>query len=243
MSENADNTIELKDVKRKMRFSGKVIKTTLGGAIVDIGLDKPGIVHISRLHKGPVKRVEDHVEVGKEVEVWVQQVNKKAGYVELTMVEPMLFDWGELKSGMQVKGEVVRLEKFGVFIEIGAERPGLAHISELTHDYVREAGDVVKVGESVDAQILDIDRKKKQIKLSLKSLTEDPNKVVVDDDEEEDEVEVPTAMEMAIRKAMDKNGGGQDRAEVSAADSDTEISASEREAILARTLENKVRTE
>jgi len=243
MSENADNTIDLKDVKRKMRFSGKVIKTTLGGAIVDIGLDKPGIVHISRLHKGPVKRVEDHVEVGKEVEVWVQQVNKKAGYVELTMVEPMLFDWGELKSGMQVKGEVVRLEKFGVFIEIGAERPGLAHISELTHDYVREAGDVVKVGESVDAQILDIDRKKKQIKLSLKSLTEDPNKVVVDDDEEEDEVEVPTAMEMAIRKAMDKNGGGQDRAEVSAADSDTEISASEREAILARTLENKVRTE
>lgn len=241
MSEKTDGKLELKDIKRKMRFSGKVIKTTLAGAVVDIGLDNPGIIHISRMQKDPVKRVEDVVQIGQEVDVWVHQVNKRAGYVELTLLEPMLYDWGELKPGMQVKGEVIRLEKFGVFIEIGAERPGLAHISELTHDYVREAGDVVSVGESVDVQILDVDRKKKQIKLSLKSLKEDPNKVVEETEDEEEEIEVPTAMEMAIRKAMDKNGEGKQSA-VSSPQTEN-AGKDEREAILARTLENKVRTE
>ena len=65
---------------------------------------------------------------------------------------------------MSLKGKVVRLEKFGAFVEIGAERPGLVHISELTHDYIREVGDAVKVEEEVEVFIMEVDRKKKQIK-------------------------------------------------------------------------------
>ena len=56
--ENAEIT-SLADIKRKMQFNGTVIKTTLAGAIVDIGVEIPGVVHISQLQKEPVNRVED----------------------------------------------------------------------------------------------------------------------------------------------------------------------------------------
>lgn len=82
-----------------------------------------------------------------------------------------------VKQGMTVKGKVVRLEKFGAFIEIGAERPGLIHISELAHGYVRTPAEIVSEGDEVEAQVLDVNRRKKQIKLSLKALQPEPVKV------------------------------------------------------------------
>ncbi|MCH7663962.1 MAG: S1 RNA-binding domain-containing protein, partial [Chloroflexi bacterium] len=136
-----------KDIKRKTHFQGIVAKTSLAGAIIDIGLEKPGIVHISQIQKDPKIRMVDVLNVGDIVDVWVRQVNKNAEHLDLTMIEPVALEWGEMNSGDVVKGEVVRLEKFGAFIEIGAQRPGLAHISEITHDYIREIGDALKVGD------------------------------------------------------------------------------------------------
>ena len=77
-----------------------------------------------------------------------------------------------------VKGKIVRLEKFGAFVEIGAERPGLVHISEMAHGYVKVPGDVVKEGDEVEAQVLEVNRRKKQIKLSMKALLPEPEEVV-----------------------------------------------------------------
>jgi predicted RNA-binding protein with RPS1 domain len=248
MGEATASSVQIQDIKRKTHFSGKVVKTSLAGAIVDVGLDKPGMVHISQLKKGQVNRVEDVVKVGDDIDVWVRQVNKKTGHLDLTMIEPVGLDWGEIKSGMVIKGEVVKIEKFGAFIEIGAERPGLAHISELTHDYIREVGDAVKVGDEVEVQVLEIDRKKKQIKLSLKALQKDPSKVEIEEaqeeEEEEEEVIVPTAMELALKKAMDETKKGKKpKTEVESSEEESDIAVQEREAILERTLKNKVRTE
>jgi small subunit ribosomal protein S1 len=65
----------IKEIKNKMYFRGKVVKTTLAGALVDIGIDTPGMVHISQLQKSPVKRVEDVIHEGDEVDVWVRRVS------------------------------------------------------------------------------------------------------------------------------------------------------------------------
>ena len=54
------------------------------------------------------------------------------------MFKPLDLEWRDMKKGMTVKGTVVRLEKFGAFVEIGAERPGLVHISEMAHGYVKQ---------------------------------------------------------------------------------------------------------
>ena len=234
ISTGAPTTI--KEIRNKMHFRGKVLKISLAGALVDIGIDTPGMVHISQLQKTPVKRVEDVIHEGDEVDVWVKRVSPKKGRVELTMIEPLGLEWGEIKKDMVVTGKVVRLEKFGVFVDIGAERPGLVHISEMTHDYIRTPGDLVKEGDEIEVKVLDVIKPKKQIKLSMKALQEKPEEVVKTTIEKIDKREqhvreqhareqqahegekekvpaeepkdapVPTAMEMALREAMERKG-------------------------------------
>ena len=101
----------IKEIKNKMYFRGKVLKTTLAGALVDIGLETPGMVHISQLQKEPVKRVEDVIHEGDEVDVWVRRVSPKKGRIELTMFKPLGLEWGEIKKDMVVTGKVVRSGK------------------------------------------------------------------------------------------------------------------------------------
>jgi small subunit ribosomal protein S1 len=240
----------LEELKRKNHFTGKVVKTTLAGAIVDIGMDTPGVVHISQLTKEPVNRVEDVVQVGQTVDVWVRRVYAQKGRVELTMIEPLELEWREIKKDMVVKGKVSRLEKFGVFVDIGAERPGLVHVSELTHDYIRNPGDVVKEGDEVDVMVLGVNRQKKQIKLSMKALEEKPVKVakavlekpkegkVSGEPEKEKEEAVPTAMEMALREAMERVKTTEKAPESKAKRKGA--SQDELEKILTRTLKQKV---
>lgn len=245
---------KLEDIQRKAMYTGKVVKTTLAGIIVDIGLDTPGVVHISQISKDPVNRVEDVVQVGQTVEVWVRRVYPQKGRVELTMIKPLDLEWRELKKDMVVKGKVTRLEKFGVFVDIGAERPGLIHVSELTHDYIRNPSDVVKEGDEVEVKVLGVNRQKKQIKLSIKALEEPPVKVAKsalkeprekDRDRDEPEADkdepVPTAMEMALREAMNRareDDEGREAPETRSKRKSTNTHE-ELERIFSRTLKNK----
>ena len=96
--------------------------------------------------------------------------------IELTMIKPLGLEWREIDKDMVLKGKVVRIENFGVFVDIGAERPGLVHISEITHDYIKTPNDVVKEGDEVQVKVLAVNRQKKQIKLSMKALEEPPVK-------------------------------------------------------------------
>jgi small subunit ribosomal protein S1 len=152
----------------KTKLNGKVLKTTLAGALVDIGQGLPGVIHISQLSKDAVNKVEDVVKEGQIVEVWVRRVKKDR--IELTMIQPLALEWKEIEPDMVVKGKVVRLETYGAFIDIGAERPGMVHVSELAHGYVKTPGEIVKEGDEIEAKVIDVDRKKKQIKLSMKAL-------------------------------------------------------------------------
>ena len=152
----------------KTRLSGKVLKTTLAGALIDVGQNIPGVIHISQLSEEPVNKVEDVVREGQMIDVWVRRVKKDR--IELTMIKPLGLEWKEIEPDMVVKGKVVRLEAYGAFVDIGAERPGMVHVSELTHGYVKTPNEVVKEGDEVEAKVLDVNRKKKQIKLSIKAL-------------------------------------------------------------------------
>jgi small subunit ribosomal protein S1 len=239
----------IESIERKTQFTGKVVKTTLAGAIVDIGLDTPGVVHISQLTKDSVNRVEDVVQIGQTVDVWVRRVYPQKGRIELTMIKPLDLEWREIKKDMIIKGKVSRLEKFGVFVEIGAERPGLVHVSELTHDYIHDPSDVVKEGDEVEVMVLGVNRQKKQIKLSMKALEEKPVKEVkivqerskeAAEPEKEKDEPVPTAMEMALREAMERVKTTEKvpatKEKRKTADKD------ELEKILSRTLKQKVNT-
>lgn len=242
----------LEEIKRKAQYSGTVVKTTLAGAIVDIGVGVPGVVHISQLQKDPVNRVEDVVKVGQTVEVWVRRVYPQKSRIELTMIKPLDLEWREIKKDMVVKGKVTRIESFGVFVDIGAERPGLVHVSELTHDYIRDPKELVKEGDEVEAKVLGVNRQKKQIKLSMKALEERPQKPAkgaqkdapqnkeASEPEVEKEAPIPTAMEMALREAMERSKTHVE--EPGPKGRRKPAKKNELEQILNRTLEHKVRS-
>jgi small subunit ribosomal protein S1 len=245
-------TQELSNVKRKMHFTGTVLKTMLAGAVIDIGQEVPGVVHISQLREEPVNRVEDVIQVGQQVEVWVRRVFPKKKRIELTMIKPLDLEWREIEKDMVIKGKITRLEKFGVFVDIGAERSGLVHISEMTHGYIKSPGDMVKEGDEVEVKVLDVNRKKKQIKLSMKALEEPPIKVVkeqpqpkeqpkpVVEETEEKEEPVPTAMAMALREAMERS---RDRdQEYTSKGKKSKSSGNKNEDIFERTLQNRSRS-
>ena len=197
----------IENLEPKMKVAGKVLKTSLAGAIVDVGVGFPGVIHISKISKDSVSRVADVLKEGQTVEVWIQRVDPKTKKIELTMLEPLGMDWREIKPDMELTGVVTRIEKYGVFVVIQAERPGLVHISEMAHGYVRTPTDIVQKGQEVSVKILKVNRRKKQIKLSMKALEDPPvNEYVIDNDENEKKVVTPTAIEAAMRKAMDTNG-------------------------------------
>jgi small subunit ribosomal protein S1 len=238
---------DLSDIKRKMHFTGKVVKTTLAGAVVDIGLETPGVVHISQLQSKPVNRVEDVVEPGQTVDVWVRRVFPKKKRIELTMIEPLPLEWREIKRGMVVKGKVTRLEKFGAFVDIGTERPGLVHISEMAHDYIKSPSEVVKEGDEIEVQVLNVNQRKKQIKLSMKALEEKPAKLAKQIQQESGTEPLhneptPTAMEVALREAMERSHEDEEEAPATKGKRKSASKSQEIEDILSRTLKNKVRS-
>ena len=242
------------EIKRKTKYTGMVVKTTLAGAVIDIGLGTPGVVHISQLQAEPVNRVEDVLHPGQTVEVWVHRVIPKKNRIELTMIKPLDFDWRDLEKDLVVKGKVTRLEKFGAFVDIGAERPGLVHISEMTYDYIKDPSEVVKEGDEVEVKVLAVNRQKRQIKLSMKALEEPPVKEVKEtkvarpaeqhaqvEASEPKEEPVPTAMESALREAMERSKEKRVFIPGERGKRKGKGSTNELEQILSRTLHQKVR--
>jgi predicted RNA-binding protein with RPS1 domain len=239
------------EIKVKQRYTGTVLKTTLQGALVDIGSEKPAFIHISQVVKDDdprkqVNSIEDVIQKGQKVDFWVKRIRKDR--IELTMKEPLGLEWRELKPGMTVKGQIVRLETFGAFVEIGAERPGLIHISELSHSYVRTPSEVVREGDEVEAKVLEVNRRKKQIKLSIKALQELPEKMQAPQQtsgkkkqEEEEPQEEPelTAMEIALRQAMEKSEG-EEKGAAQKKTRKNKSATAEQDDILSRTLEKKI---
>jgi uncharacterized protein len=79
-------------------------------------------------------------------------------------------DLADLQPGMVLEGVVTNVTRFGAFVDVGVHQDGLVHVSELASRYVKEASDVVKVGQIVKAQVLAVDLKAKRIALSMKAL-------------------------------------------------------------------------
>ena len=224
----------LEDLQPKMKLTGTVKKIELFGAFVDVGVGRDGLVHISAMSKKPVTKVEDVVKEGETVTVWVRRVDTQAGRIELSMVEPSGLDWSDIRNGQIYTGKVVKIEKFGAFIDIGAERPGLIHISELANYRVELVTEIVKMGDTVEVKVIGVDSRKRQIKLSMKALetTEVP--------EDEDGASEPTltAMQIALQRAMSGDKAEQTPTNARPARGQKKQRGTQ-EDILSRTLANK----
>lgn len=221
------NTIA--DLKPKMCLQGVVTETQLYGALIDIGLKYDGMVHISQLSPSRVNRVTDVVQPGDSVTVWVTRVAPGKGRIGLTMIKPPKVDWSELAEEQIHTGVVTRIESYGVFVDIGAERAGLLHVREMSAGYVRHPSELVKMGEEIEVRVLKFDRRKRRIDLTLMGI-----QAKIEDDSEEEEP-TQTTMEIALQRAQTQRPGQGHQTRPERREQRPDLS--EREDILARTLE------
>jgi small subunit ribosomal protein S1 len=156
-------------------FAGIVQRIQPYGAFIDIGgLD--GLVHVSQISHSHVKNPKDILKVGDKVDVKVLKIDDPGGpseRISLSIKAMQPDPWGDISTllpvGTTTKGKVVRLAAFGAFVEIMPGVDGLVHISQISSERIEHPGDVLKVGDEVEAQILDIDGDKQRISLTLRT--------------------------------------------------------------------------
>ena len=179
-----EDSLTIDSLRVGQRLVGKVKNITDFGAFVDVGIPQDGLVHISKLAKWKVEKVTDVVSQGEEVEVWVKKVDKKRGRLSLTMIRPISLRLREIKEGAELEGVITRLESYGAFVDIGSEREGLVHISQISHDYIKHPEEALAINDEVKVRVLKVDRKKRQVDLSIKALLPPPQQEVKEEVEE-----------------------------------------------------------
>lgn len=161
--------------------AGDVIKGTVSrivdfGAFVDLG-GVDGLIHISELSWGRVKKVSDILKEGDEVEVYVIEMDKSKNKISLSMKNATKNPWelAEEKYHISdiVEGKVVRLVAFGAFVEIEAGIDGLIHISQICERHIAKPEEELNIGDIVRAKITEVDVANKRISLSIKELDEE----------------------------------------------------------------------
>lgn len=162
-------------VKKGEKREGKVTRIAKFGAFVDIG-GIEGLVHISDLAWGRVKRVEDVVSVGDVVEVYVGDFDKEKERLSLAIKDIKKDPWEDAKATLKVNdvvtGKVVKFLNFGAFVEVLPGVEGLVHISEITEENIAKPSDVLTIGGEVKVKILDINSADKKMSLSIKEAVE-----------------------------------------------------------------------
>ncbi|WP_300380272.1 30S ribosomal protein S1 [Clostridium sp.] len=164
-----------KTVKEGEKRTGEVKKIIKVGAIVDIG-GVTGLIHINNLAWGKVNRVEDVVNVGDKVEVFVGEVDAKNERVSLILKDvnndPWVTDASKLKMGDIVEATVVKFMNFGAFVELFPGVEGLVHISEISDEHIAKPSDVLSIGQKVKVKVLDVNKENKRIALTIKDAEE-----------------------------------------------------------------------
>ena len=153
---------------------GVVKRVTEFGAFIDIGVGRDGLVHVSELSQRRVEKASDVVQEGQTVTVWIKELDRDKNRISLSMIAPGTLTMRDLEEGMVVTGTVTRMERYGVFLDIGVGRDGMLHVKELGHGFIEKPEDVVQMGDELQVQIVGLDQRRGRVDLSRKSLLPPP---------------------------------------------------------------------
>ena len=174
----------LKEMEVGQIRKGVVKNITDFGAFIDLG-GVDGLLHITDMSWGRISHPSEMLEIGQEVEVMILDIDFEKERVSLGLKQKTRNPWDEVESkyavGNVVKGRIVNIMPYGAFVEIEQGVEGLIHVSEMSWTKrVTKAGDVVSVGEEVEAVVLDIDKEGKKISLGLRQKTRNPWEVLAE---------------------------------------------------------------
>ncbi len=155
-----------------------VVKTLKDyGAFVNIGA-VDGFLHIGEISWSRINHPKDVLSEGQEVDVKVLKLDAEKKRISLGMKQLAQNPWtsaGEAYAqGRNVEGKVTRITEFGAFVELEPGLEGMVHISELAWRRVNNVGEILKVGETKEFQVVEVDTKRKRVSLSLKALEKRP---------------------------------------------------------------------
>jgi small subunit ribosomal protein S1 len=156
-------------------IEGKVSGLTTYGAFVNLGA-ADGLIHISELSWDRVANVGDVLQVGQDLKVKVIKLDPESSRISLSLRQLGQDPWDHIEKrfppGAIVEGEVTKIKKYGAFLQIGDGIEGLLHISELAWEHVEHTEDVIQVGQKLRVRVLQADRTRRRISLSLKQAEE-----------------------------------------------------------------------
>jgi small subunit ribosomal protein S1 len=157
------------------KIQGRIKNITDFGIFIGIDEGIDGLVHISDISW--IQRLKHPSEVfkkGQEVQAIVLNIDKENQRFSLGIKQIQKNPWDDVhhrfRVGQMIKGKVTNVTKFGAFVEIEAGIEGLVHISELSHQRVEKATEVTKVGDEIQAVVINVDPKRHKIGLSIKDI-------------------------------------------------------------------------
>ncbi|EQC85177.1 30S ribosomal protein S1 [Leuconostoc mesenteroides subsp. cremoris TIFN8] len=158
---------------------GKVARLTDFGAFVDLG-GVDGLVHISEISHDRVKNPADVLTKGETVNVKILALDAEKGRISLSIKATQPGPWDkvaeEAPAGTVLEGTVKRVKDFGAFVEIFPGIEGLVHVSQISHKRIENPSEVLKSGDKVQVQVLDVKPAEERISLSMKALEEKPER-------------------------------------------------------------------
>ncbi len=244
---------ERKDARQAIldRLSpGDVVTGTISnivdfGAFVDLdGID--GLIHISELSWSHVNHPSEVLDIGQEVEVKVLDIDRDRQRISLGLKQTQSDPWQQVVDAYSendiVEGRVTKVVTFGAFVEILPGVEGLVHISELAHHHVENPREIVNQGDTVKAQIIEMDAERRRLSLSLKRLEEGGEETVYSTETDGDQ---PAESEADAPIEAEAEGPAEIEAELEAeveAEAETEAEA-EVEAVVEAEVEAAVEDE
>ncbi|HOD46237.1 MAG TPA: 30S ribosomal protein S1 [Opitutaceae bacterium] len=157
---------------------GVVKNITDFGAFIDLdGMD--GLLHITDMSWGRITHPSEMLKQGEEVNVMIIEVNREKERVSLGLKQTTKNPWDEIDRkfpvGAKVHGKVVNLVPYGAFVEIEPGVEGLVHITEMSWTKrITKPGELLKVGQELDAVVLGIQKEEQKISLGLRQLEPNP---------------------------------------------------------------------
>ena len=156
---------------------GKVTKLMPYGAFVDIG-GLEGLVHLNNLSWTRVESVEEVLQEGQEIEVYVLDVDKDTKKIALALKDINNDPWDLIKNEVDIdtiiKGKIVRIIEKGAFLEIKEGVEAFLPISELSEERVIKVTNVINIGDVVDVMVLDFNHKTRRMLVSIKEANKEP---------------------------------------------------------------------
>lgn len=158
--------------------TGMVKAITDFGAFIDLG-GVDGLLHITDMSWSKISHPSEVVAQGDKIEVAILNLDKQAGKVSLGLKQRLPDPWQDIETkypvGSKIKGKVVNILNYGVFVELEKGIEGLIHISELSWaKRITNPQEIFAIGDMVEVQVLSIDKDSRRISLSIKQLELNP---------------------------------------------------------------------